>query len=199
MAKEAARRAKEALGITRQGNAELDRSTRLLLAAEAVRTTTRHGTSPVPEAEELFRDALRPFENAGIARSVIGRHDSPVSAMVFVDNRWLVTGGEDGVTTVRDFQQNSSVGQRTIQLNHESAVTAVAVDRIDNRDEARQEHRWVATGTKDGILRLWRFSDVTGDPLVSVEPEFILFGHGTRVTDMEFSRDGKWLVTSHRQ
>lgn len=191
--------AREVLRITRLGNAEIDGSTRLLLAAEAMRVSTRHGEPPVPEAEELFRDALRPFENAGIARKVIGRHDSPVSALVFVDNRWLVSGGEDGVTTVLDLQQNGSVRQPTVQLDHESAVTAVAIDRIDKRDEARREHRWIATGTKDGILRLWPFADVTGDNPFTVEPSFILFGHGTGVTDMEFSRDGKWLVTSDQE
>jgi len=82
-------------------------------------------------------------------------------------------------TTIRAWDAHS--GEALATLQHESAVTAVAID---------SNGRWLASGTGDASIHVWKRE--TGEEL------FVLRGHEERINCLAFNPEGTHLVSCSR-
>lgn len=96
------------------------------------------------------------------------------------DGHLVLTASVDGTARLWDAHTGDAIGQETFR--HSSAVLWAAFDSTARR---------VATAAEDGTARLWDIASVQqlGKPLQ----------HGASVEQVEFSPDGKWVVTRTRE
>jgi WD40 repeat protein len=151
----------------------------LLLALEALATTSRAGEARVPIAEEVLRQALA---NAGGRGRGLWGHERSVSVVaISPDNRWLVTGSIDKTARLWDLTSEDPAASPIVLRGHESIINAVAIS---------QDNRWLVTGSEDKTARLW---DLTSkDPAAS---PIVLRGHENVIRAVAISQDNRWLVT----
>lgn len=163
----------------------------MALALEAFRRSKEHGLD-MPEGEQVLRDAL---ETDGFC--ILRGHTDRVRAVAFSpDNRWLVTGCDDGTARLWnlnyyclwrdkgyggplvDFLPNEPIPLK----GHQGGVWATAF----TQDSCR-----LVTGGQDGTVRVWDLTaeDPSQDPIV-------LPGHDKGVNAMAVSPDGRRLVTA---
>ncbi len=159
---------------------------RLLLAVESLRTTLdpRNGQVAVPPAvRQALDDAIRWFEPAGMTSRVLGSHDGAVRCLgLSADDRWLVTGGDDGIVKLWDLDAPQ---KKQIALSgFGGAITAVKLSKD-------AESRTLVVGTAAGAVFVHKKNEAG-----EWDPEGLLIGRlRDRVTDIEFSRDSRWIVT----
>jgi WD40 repeat protein len=145
----------------------------LLLAVEALNTTSRMGEKPVPAAEEALRAAL-----ASSGGRVVARDDKPIQAVALSsDNKWLITATDSGVL----LWNLSATDQRAGSISLQDGRGPVAFS---------PDNHWLATGRSDGNVQLWDLTAINTEP--KGRP---LDGNGP----ITFSPDNRWLVTADRK
>jgi U3 small nucleolar RNA-associated protein 21 len=110
---------------------------------------------------------------------VVAAHDGAVTG-VAVDgrNRFLVTGGADGVLRWWEFQSHKQVGSVSVS----SGVTRLDIHRPSGM---------MSVALDDGSTSVW---DVAARRMVR---SFSAPAEASRITDTCFSPDGRWLVVAH--
>jgi WD40 repeat protein len=103
-------------------------------------------------------------------------YEAKVTALVFARDALLVVLGDGSVLR----EPLAGQGTRTSLGRHRALIGAAAVD---------PQGRWLATGDSSGEVRLWDLMN-GGPPAVLAETD------RRPVTDLEFSPDGKWLISS---
>jgi WD40 repeat protein len=138
----------------------------VLLADEAAR---RHKTS---EAEEALRRALAQSHLALTLHAGAG----PVTATFADHDRFVVTGGADGVVRVWDARSGRALA---VMRGHRGTVLGVA---------ASPDGRRVASAGQDGTARVW--DRASGRPIA------VLRGNRSLAYQPSFSPDGRLVLTA---
>ncbi|WP_088892386.1 NACHT and WD40 repeat domain-containing protein [Leptolyngbya ohadii] len=105
---------------------------------------------------------------------VLDQHTKGIWAVLFDSNDKVVASGADGVITIWDYQNNSSI---TLQ-GHTNRIRSIAIDRNRNI---------LASGSEDTTIRLW---DMNNNNCISV-----LEGHNNWIRSVAISSDGKLLAS----
>lgn len=144
----------------------------LLLAIEAVETTTRQGDRAAAEAEQALRKALAQVDGYGLIGTPVG---------MIGPHSLLTAKNENGRGVLRSL--NVETGQ----------VTAVSIDTdvIDHVAVSADGTRLVTVG-QDTACRIWKLRKkgkrITATLSVAEDRGM------KRVSDLAFSSDGKWLA-----
>lgn len=99
------------------------------------------------------------------------------------DSRWLVTGGDDGLTRLYDLQATDP-GSKPLELGGHAKGESVGEVRFSPNG------RWLVTGGRDETARLWDMKTIGDSPKSAV-----LRGHTNWVEFLAVSPNNRWLVT----
>ncbi len=146
----------------------------LLLAIEALQTTSKAEGMRVPAAEESLRDILS--TTGGIPLHAGG--ETMTSIAYSSDGHWLAAGSTNTHVYVWDMQQHPPISY-TLE-DHAAIVQAVTFTPDD---------RTLITAANDQTVRLWDMADLEAEP-------HTLHAAGEQVTALARSPDGVWLATS---
>jgi WD40 repeat protein len=115
----------------------------------------------------------------GELRHVLSGHDDAVVA-VAIDRRGtrVATASEDGTAVIWDTRSGDQL-HRLVDVGDEAALTAVRFSPSSGL---------LATASVDGDVRIWNVR--TGREAQRLE------GHGSTVSEVSFSPDGRWVVTA---
>ncbi len=115
------------------------------------------------------------------APRILRGHEGSIECLVLShDGRWLLTGSSDQTVKVWDLAVGDDAAKWTLH-GHTKGVSGVAIST---------DGRWAASGGFDGVVSVWDLQ--AADPAASAVK---LAGHGGTVRDVEFSADGRWLLT----
>ena len=176
---------------------------KLLLAAESIQMTRRHAESdkeaPVEGAHEVLEAALHRFHHSGIKSVAFAGAYQPITSIATVTvgsgvkNQILLSGSEDGIFYLTDLSTEETTALEPDD-DKKAPLTIVAFDRASFDGD---HPRWVVTGDKHGVVRLWNFENPDPKKVFKLHNELSKGGEnviGNAVTDLEFSRDRRWLV-----
>lgn len=118
---------------------------------------------------------LRDTRTGKLAQTFPGHSGNVNSAVFSADERWLLTGSDDGTAKLLDVRTGKEI--RTFR-GHSGKVNSVAFS---------PDGQLVATGSEDNTAKLWDVK--TGENIRT------FIGHSYGVTSIAFSRDGQNLLT----
>ena len=128
---------------TEAGNVRQDFPQRsLLLAVEALQTTTRQGEPPVPVAVQALRNALAYSGGWGLS----GHDKDILTTLVSPNGQRLFTGSKDGTARMWDLSGNDPTASSKIFSGHENGVRIISVSPNGNL---------LLTGGEKGKAYLW--------------------------------------------
>jgi hypothetical protein len=153
----------------------------VLLAVEALATSSRAGEARVPIAEEALRQALAKIGGRGLSAPHRTNEDT---LAISPDNHWLVTTSEDMTDRLWDLTARHPASAPILLRGHEAPFRAVAIST---------DSHWLITRTWDGTARLW---DLTArDP---ASAPIVLRGHEEEISDVAISPNNHWLATVNK-
>ena len=100
------------------------------------------------------------------------------------DSRWLVTGGDDGLTRLYDLKATDP-GSKPLVLGGHTKGESVGEVRFTPNG------RWLVTGGRDQTARRWDLRTIEDSPKSEV-----LRGHTNWVEFLAVSLNSRWLVTA---
>ncbi|MGH9373442.1 MAG: TIR domain-containing protein, partial [Vicinamibacterales bacterium] len=150
----------------------------LLLAVEAMQNALRQGERPDPAAEIALRQGL-----ALTGGHIVARHPRGLDSIaVSPDDRWLVTGGDDGLVQVWDLTSPSaepvSLNVKTVASDRPGTAYALAIS---------PDGRRLAAATNFGVVWIWEMGQLTGEPRAATSNNAWM--------EAQFSNDGHYLIT----
>ena len=147
----------------------------LLLAVEAINTTTKAGMPTITDAQESLRAALA--DPHGIPLS---GHEGPIEILaVSPDSHWLATGSEDETVKIWDLQAANPLDKTLTVSSEVGEIKALAFS---------PDGQWLAAAGGDRTAQLWHVNNLA-------DSSILLDGHDSAITTLAFSSDGKWLAT----
>ncbi len=161
------------LSVSAVSNLDTDPERSILLALQAVSTSTAGGKPVLREAEEALHRAVL---SSRVLLTLRG-HTAPLYGLAYSsDGRRLATASLDGTAKVWD----ATTGQMLLTLTgHAGPVSGVAFSPDATR---------VATASEDQTAKVW--DAITGQLLLTLQ------GHTDQVRKVAYSLDGKRLVTA---
>jgi WD40 repeat protein len=182
------------------------------------RLSSLENGASVPQATFIQSAASGSASKGRLAPAIVAVGITP-------DNRWLVTGSEDGVTRLWDLTRAGGA-QGSRHVANESVLLAGVGEGRPTAMKLTADSRWLAAATEAGPVRLWDLSSVrklnagppvspltasdtrgNADPRTSGDsyqsaadtrsPEpTLLRGHDGVVRDLVFTPDSHWLITA---
>ena len=153
----------------------------LLLAIEALNTTSQAGKASLASAQEALRAALA--DPHGIP---LNGHTASIDILaISADGHWLATGSEDKTVRVWDLQ-SADPGANPLTLPSE-------VGEIKTLAFSSDDH-WLAAAGGDRAAQLWDMNNLEAGSI-------LLDGHDSTITTLAFSPDtlsgtgSHWLAT----
>jgi WD40 repeat protein len=149
----------------------------LLLAAQAVKTTTALREPVVPAAEQALRDSL-----AAIGGLVLHGHTGPVTRVTASpDSRWAITASKDTTARIWDLQAADPSTTSIALTGHTGEIDQLAISGDSKR---------LVTADSDRQIRVWDLP-----PASSPSARFVL-STGHKGNAVCISPDGRWIVAA---
>ncbi len=161
------------LSVNALSSLETDPERSILLALQAVSTSSANGKPVLHEAEEALHRAVMTSR----VRLTLSGHTAAVNGVAFSpDGKRVATASNDGTAKVWD----ATTGKELFTLKgHTGPVTSITY---------RPDGKHIATSSEDGTVRLW--DPATGQELLTIR------AHTDQIRRVVYSRDGKRLVTA---
>jgi WD40 repeat protein/serine/threonine protein kinase len=151
----------------------------LALAVESCLATRSDNDELLPTSHQALFDALATF--AG--RSLTGHGGEITALTISPDDRWLITGNDEGDVRVWDLKSKQPLSSPRVLIGHKKRIHQLDVSR---------DSRWLASASDDQA-RVWDLS--TGKPDAC---RLNIVGDDAQNFAMAISPDSRWLVTRDR-
>jgi WD40 repeat protein len=144
------------------------------LATSSLMGTVRVWDISSPQSEPILLDT--------------SRNDTPLSVTWSADGVKLAATMMDGTTRVGEPFSSKPTGTITLAVGHPNAADAVGETAV-NASAFSPDATLLATGAKDGAVRLWRVAESESAPI-------LLGKHGASVNSVQFNGNGRFVLTA---